>query len=86
MCFRKMALAAKSHMNGRGSIKCTWAIYKVPCRTLVSSAHSVILTPAAWASPGRASEMQNLRSHPRITESESTFSQVPQVMCIYIEL
>lgn len=42
--------------------------------------HSVIQGPASWASPGSWGEMQNLRSHPRPTESVSEFSKEPQVI------
>ena len=42
---------------------------------------SEVHRPTASASPGNL-EMQNLRSHPRTTESESATEQNPQVIHI----
>lgn len=42
--------------------------------------------PVATSSPGSWLEMQNLRAHPRFTESEYAFQQGPQVNAMYTEV
>lgn len=41
------------------------------------AAHSMVLIPAASASPGSLLEMQDLSPHPRSTELEAVFNKIP---------
>lgn len=50
-----------------------WAIYEALAGLWSLTAHSGVLKPSLR----NFAEMQTLRPHPRITESESTFLQVP---------
>lgn len=47
--------------------------------------HSVFRGPAAGVSPGEFLDIQNLKPSPRLTESESTIRQDPQVILVHIK-